>query len=164
MKQSYVPKPRQPRNWSQERILGLSGQNFKLKPVNLYEIEEDKIYTWSYQAITSGTTGKGLSIGDGFYDQNPLCLVLGASMKGILALNTHYLEMLPYKTKFIFKFRRGTAYNNNMISLMIHRYRLDRIKSQIFEVNDLVVDYEILKSKATWRKIDTRSPFLYGDK
>lgn len=136
-----------------EGLIQINNRNFILKPVGLSDVEQDRIYTWIYDAKGPGTDGRNMAIGDGHYDRAPLCSIVSADVKGITALNVHYFDALPYKTRFIMKVRKGLVFDRKMVEKSIHRYRLDRIQSRIYEVKDLFMDATVLFSIADWKKV-----------
>lgn len=126
---------------------------FDLKKVSAGEVKEDGIYTWTYKAEKAGTTGRGVSTGDGYYDARPLCVILQIDKGGILALNTHYLENVISRGRLIWRLRKKQDVTRGMLEKMIHRYRIDRIKSAIYEVHDASVDARVLTTFAEWTRI-----------
>ena len=152
-----IPLTYKPEDFAQarlynERKVNIGRYNVTMEKVALPDVNEESIYTFVYRAQRPGTTGRGWNLPTDSYDATPLILPLSIDKKHILGLNTHYLTLLPDRTKFIYKWRKEFEFNEGMIKLMIHRYRLDRISSPIFLCKDIFVDQKVLLTTARWTR------------
>lgn len=139
-----------------ERKINIGNYNITLEKVALPDVTPDSIYTFAYRAKRPGTNGRGWNLPIDAYDATPLILPLSIDRKYILGLNTHYLTLLPDKTKFVYKWRKGLEFNEAMIKLMIHKYRLDRISSPLFLCKDVTVDYKVISTSARWTRVKAK--------
>ena len=139
-------------NNTKEGSMDIGGNKFTMKPVALTDMSNDRIYSFTYGTAEtkSGTKGRGMSIGDDLYDSTPLIVVLNSDSKHLLGLNIHYFDVVSEKTRFIVKMRLGKNFDQRLIKKSIHLYRLDRIRSRIYEVNNLIADQKVLSSAANW--------------
>tara|TARA_R110002012_G_scaffold147361_1_gene305856 strand:+ start:774 stop:1217 length:444 start_codon:yes stop_codon:yes gene_type:complete len=137
----------------QEQSIKIGKDTFTMRKVNLDDIKPESVYTFLYEAKYSGTRGKGFPKSmDNMFDANPLITPLKVSSSRIIGLNTHYLSSFIDKGKFIYSFRKG-GLSRKMMELMIHEYKLRRIRSSIYLVKNLFVDPTVLSSMPDWKEI-----------
>ena len=148
---------------TERRIKNVDGNTpgLGLVRVNLPELEEFDVITFSYKAESPGFPKKGIQPPNpNLYDANPLIVLTEVKMVNgkriIYGMNANYLMNRIARGKLILANRREKYVSKSLYERMIHAYRLDRIKSNLYRPRNVVLDKDLLTSLGNWKQVEKR--------
>ena len=130
-----------------------------MKPVSPTGVKASDVVFFGYEAKTSGFPKEGLTPPfPDLYDALPLILVTQvartkSSKLLVSGMNVNYLETRIDRGKVVLSLRFKAKIPSRLYRQMIHTYRVDRMKTPMFVVPDIIADPNIFNSFGEFKQV-----------
>lgn len=115
-------------------------------------MEQMNLYSFIYKAEKPGKKHSNV------FDANPQIALLSVKRSKskdlyFIGANTHYWNGFTERSSGILRMQAGLKLPSRLLVSSIHAYRVDRIKSPIYEAIEVAVDPLILTGKPVWERV-----------